>query len=276
MPDVKGQIVRVFGRTASEYESIGPRFFSHFGAGLAGAAAIAPGTRVLDVACGRGAALFPSRRRVGAAGRVVGIDLSAPMLRSLRRDVVARGWTNVELRRMDAERLDLPNSVFDRVLCSFALWFFPLPERALAEFRRVLRPGGKVAIATWASACPFLSWARKTLLPFVPSGADHGLKASRFDRPLRLRRILRAAGFQQIRVLRQTAVFEYADADEWWGSLWSHGMRRFLEQVPAAAREQARAAMDRRLHLLHPRGLRVRFTALYSVGEKPRSGNSRP
>jgi ubiquinone/menaquinone biosynthesis C-methylase UbiE len=58
---------------------------------------------------------------------------------------------------------------FDRGLCSFALWFFPQPHRALHEFFRVLKPGGRVDLTTWAEDCPFLTWCNRELSASIPS-----------------------------------------------------------------------------------------------------------
>jgi len=64
----KEQVVAVFDRAAATYDRVGPRFFSHFGRRLTELAELAPGMRVLDVAAGRGAVLFPAAEKVGAAG----------------------------------------------------------------------------------------------------------------------------------------------------------------------------------------------------------------
>ena len=112
-------------------------------------AALAPGERVLDVACGTGLTAVEAAGAVGPHGNVVGIDLSARMVDAARQRAVERGTANVAFARMDAESLDLPNASFDVVLCELGLMYVPDPARALSEMHRVLRPGGRLVVVVW-------------------------------------------------------------------------------------------------------------------------------
>jgi ubiquinone/menaquinone biosynthesis C-methylase UbiE len=106
------------------------------------------GERVLDVGTGTGIVALHAADAVGAAGRVVGIDLSARMLAVARGKAQSAGVeARLELKRMDAEALELEDRAFDVVLSLFALLHFPAPLAALAEMRRVLRPGGRLVVA---------------------------------------------------------------------------------------------------------------------------------
>ena len=111
---------------------------------LAGAALV-PGERVLDVACGTGIVSVAAAQAVGAHGTVVGIDLSNAMVEAARRVALP----NAAFARMDAEQLEFADAHFDVALCALGLMYLPDPERALAEMRRVLRPGGRIALAVW-------------------------------------------------------------------------------------------------------------------------------
>jgi ubiquinone/menaquinone biosynthesis C-methylase UbiE len=103
---------------------------------------------VLDVAYGRGAVLFPAAERVTLSGDVVGIDLSEEMVRATNAEAQRRGM-DAPARLMEAERLEFAAATFSSVLCGFGLMFFPHLDRALAEFRRVLVPGGRISVSTW-------------------------------------------------------------------------------------------------------------------------------
>jgi len=103
---------------------------------------------VLDVAYGRGGVLFPAAQRVGAAGEVVGIDLSEEMVRAVNVEARQRGQS-LSARVMDGERLEFADARFLPVLCDFGLMFFPHLDQALHEFRRVLEPGGRIGVSTW-------------------------------------------------------------------------------------------------------------------------------
>jgi len=118
-------------------------------AALLAGAALAPGEQVLDVACGTGLVTFAAARAVGPTGRVVGVDLAGRMVAAAGRRADTLGLANVGFARMDAEALALPDASVDAVLCSLGLMYLPEPAQALREMRRVLRPGGRLALAVW-------------------------------------------------------------------------------------------------------------------------------
>ena len=102
---------------------------------------VSPASRssILDLACGPGLFTVPLAQR--AAGQVVGVDLSRPMLRRSRQLLLAQGCKAL-LARASAFRLPFPDSIFDAILCSGALHLFDRPEAALREISRTLRTGG--------------------------------------------------------------------------------------------------------------------------------------
>ena len=106
---------------------------------------LTPGATALDVCCGTGDLALELRRRVGPQGRVVGLDFSAPMLELAERKSAAAG---VAVEWMQGNALDLPfeDETFDAATVGFGVRNVADLERALAELRRVLRPGGRLAI----------------------------------------------------------------------------------------------------------------------------------
>jgi len=118
-------------------------------AALLAAANLAPGERVLDVACGTGLVTFAAARAVGASGHVLGIDVSDGMIVTAARRAASDGCRNVAFARMDAEPLPLANARFDVALCALGLMYLPDPAGALSEMRRVVRPGGRLALLVW-------------------------------------------------------------------------------------------------------------------------------
>src|SRR6188768_1235012 len=105
----KAQVASLFGGLAPEYDAGGN--FAHFGRRLVEIVGVEPGHRVLDVASGRGAVLFPAAERVGAAGEAVGVDLAEGMVRAANEEAERRGLGTL-VRVMDAERLDFPDATF--------------------------------------------------------------------------------------------------------------------------------------------------------------------
>jgi ubiquinone/menaquinone biosynthesis C-methylase UbiE len=109
------------------------------------------GYRVLDVAAGTGGQTLLAARRVGANGSVLATDLSAKML-NLAADAAQRsGLTNVEMRVMDAENLDLEPNSFDAVICRTALMLFSNPPKALAGMRRAMKSRAKASALVFST-----------------------------------------------------------------------------------------------------------------------------
>lgn len=119
-----------------------PALFGPWGPIVCAAAALAPGQAVLDVACGTGALTLAAAEFVGPQGRVAGLDVNPEMLAVARRKSADIDW-----RVGAAERLPFADASFDAVVSQFGLMFFHDRPRALAEMRRVLKPGGRLAVA---------------------------------------------------------------------------------------------------------------------------------
>jgi ubiquinone/menaquinone biosynthesis C-methylase UbiE len=149
---------------AERYEArFVPALFAEWSPRLTEIAGVEAGDHVLDVACGTGIAARTAADIVGTDGRVVGVDLNEAMLA-----VAARVRPELEWRQGDAARLPFSDGEFDAVLCQMALMFFPDRARALREMRRVVRPGGTVAVCVPASLD-----AQPAYGPFVEMAARH-------------------------------------------------------------------------------------------------------
>ena len=109
------------------------------------AARLAPGMRVLDIATGTGIAAEAAAEAVGPSGQVVAADISPAMVERARERL--GGLPNVSFAVEDGQSLSFADGGFDAVLCNVGLMYFPDPARGLAEFRRVLRPGGRAAVS---------------------------------------------------------------------------------------------------------------------------------
>jgi ubiquinone/menaquinone biosynthesis C-methylase UbiE len=256
----KDQIKIQFNAVAADYDS-GPGCFAHFGRRLAEAATIAPGQRVLDVASGRGAVLFPAAEKAGPSGEVVGIDLSDAMARTTNEEAARRGLA-ARVRVMDAEHLDFPSESFDRVLCGFGIMFFPDQVGALAEFRRVLRPGGRLGLSTWRVS------QTSELEPILAGlGAKPPRPPGWITEPEALSQLLTRAGFANVRVAADSHSFRYATIDEYWQQARGTGMRRVLDTLDPAQAERVRAALAKRV-AQRADGFSTSSTALLALAER--------
>jgi ubiquinone/menaquinone biosynthesis C-methylase UbiE len=132
---------RLDTKAAEFYEqNFVPAIFGEWAALLVKAAKVAPGERVLDVACGTGIAARTAADRVGEDRKVSALDLNSSML-----GVARRVRPDIDWNEGDASNLPFDSETFDVVLCQSALMFFPDRLKALQQMRRVLRPGGRVA-----------------------------------------------------------------------------------------------------------------------------------
>ena len=121
---------------------------AQFGALAIEAAAVQPGEVVLDVGCGCGATTEELSSLVGTSGRVVGLDVSAPMLARAKERLSGRP---VELLLGDAATFALPAGSFDVLFSRFGVMFFEAPLAAFTQLRGALKPGGRVAMVVWQS-----------------------------------------------------------------------------------------------------------------------------
>jgi SAM-dependent methyltransferase len=125
------------------------------------ALALQPGERVLELAAGLGEAGMLAAELVAPMGGVIVSDQAEAMLAGARKRAADLGLSNVEFQVLNAEWIDLPLASVDAVLCRWGYMLMADPAAALAETRRVLRPGGRVALAVW-EAIQLNPWA---LLP---------------------------------------------------------------------------------------------------------------
>ena len=269
----------LFGRAAGTYGQVGPQTSSHWGRRIVELARIRSGARVLDVATGRGAALFPAAEAVGAGGRVIGVDLAGPMVERTVADVSEHRVNNAGLCQMDAEELGLVDACFDHVLCGLSLQFFPRVHQALGEFSRVLRPGGGLAVSTPAGGSRteqgdndlLLRYERRSagLRRWRKRGEEQRKRNRTLDTPAALAETLRRAGFANVQVIEEEAEVVFTDEAEYWAWLWSTARRTLLEslepdllgQYKAERLEQLRELRDQDgIHERHkrPTGLAVK------------------
>lgn len=189
-----------------EQELVDP-LFRPFAEDLLDTVAPALGERLLDVACGTGIVARLARRRVGANGRVVGVDVAPPML------AVARSVApEVDWREGDAS-LSLPlvsGEAFDVVTCHQGLQFFADRAAGLREMRSALGSGGRLGVATWLpdEGFPLLRELRRVAERHVGPIVDrrHGLGDAR-----ELEALLRDAGFRDVRSTTATHTVRFED-----------------------------------------------------------------
>jgi ubiquinone/menaquinone biosynthesis C-methylase UbiE len=273
----KARFSGIFDRASATYGQIGPGYFAYFGERLVERAGLAPGMRLLDVACGRGAVLFPAAEAVGETGSIVGIDLSAGMVQATSAEIAERGIRNATVQVMDGEQLTFPAAAFDALTCAFSI-FFMSESAALGEFRRVLRPGGQVAISTWEPAeqssreAARWAWYDDLLKRYLPADPSVPATANSVEMQTRdqLADRLTRAGFEDVVVIRNTATFSYASPEQWWQVRWSIVLRGALEALsPSALAELQAEALTHTRQMQSQGELITELTALFTLAHSP-------
>lgn len=272
---IKAHIGSVFDRIAPSYDQIGPKIFAYFGRRLVRAVGILEGVKILDVASGRGAVLFPAAEAVGLSGSVIGVDLSPGMVEQTTAEIKTRNIHNALVMQMDAECLDFPNNSFDVILCGFSIFFFPRPLRALGEFRRVLKSGGILGLTTFKEFFTGeWAWFSELLEAYAPVEEDmdevNSTEEPDFQTSQGLAKILSSAGFADIHMLSETKTFYFQDEEEWWTYLWSIWMRDFLEGLektagPGKVKEFQQEAYRNLEQLKTEKGIPQKFPVLITV-----------
>lgn len=273
--EIKKNITDLFNKVSTVFDSNGPRYFSYFGGKLVEFAGVKEGQRVLDVASGKGASLFVLEERVGANGKVIGIDIAEAMVKETNLEVQRRAMKNVEVVVMDAEKLDFTNETFDHVLCGFGVFFFPNYKVALNEFMRVLKQGGRFSFTTFLrKSDEKFSWFQELVEKYLPAFEDEldeyqEEESPEFHTEEGLNKILKEAGFKNIQVIVEEKVFVYKDEQEWWDKLWTHGAVGTLEKIPEHKMGDFKTEVFEKLkEIKGEEGIAATIYVLYAFGEK--------
>lgn len=210
-----------------------------------------PGERLLDVGCGCGDTALTLARAVGASGRVLGVDISAPMLARARERAAAAGLRNVTFELADAQGHAFPAGAFDGLFSRFGVMFFEAPAAAFSNLVRALRPAGRVTFACWqpVSANLWVSLpmaALASVLPLPPPPPPGAPGPFAFGEPERVRGILGEGGLTDVAFRNEQLPMTFSDVDEASAFLTDMGpASRAVREAGGgdALREKAQAAI---------------------------------
>jgi ubiquinone/menaquinone biosynthesis C-methylase UbiE len=212
-----------------------------------------PGHRVLELAAGPGDTGLLAAELVAPGGTVIVTDGVQPMVEIARARAAELGIGNAEFRTMNAEWIDLPTASLDAVIARWGYMLLADPATALSETRRVLRPGGRVALSAWTDPADN-PWAAVPHAQLVAMGAiappdpdEPNMFA--FRDPATITGLLEDAGFTDIVVEQLDLVWNYDDLDAWWDVQLdiSTSLARGVGALTPARRDDLRDAIDAQL-----------------------------
>ncbi|PZG21030.1 class I SAM-dependent methyltransferase [Nonomuraea aridisoli] len=241
-----------FDSAAAEYTEVSPLLWDRIGEATVAAARIQPGERVLDVCCGAGASAVPAARATGPRGEVDAIDLAAELLAHGRRRSMLEGLDNVRFMQGDATAWEPHEGhLYDVVQCVHGVFLLPDMDPPVSRLAGLLRPGGRLVIASWAEGAmedfgrlftEAVERVRDTEIGPPPSKQA----VARIDTEDKLATWLAARGVARVTVIRAPLHIPLNPMLAWRIALGS-GFRGLLTDLEAPVVEQVRTTFQRLL-----------------------------
>ncbi|MEV0611978.1 class I SAM-dependent methyltransferase [Nonomuraea sp. NPDC050404] len=259
----------VFDSAATEYAEVSPQLWDRIGEATVATAGVQAGERVLDVCCGAGASAVPAAKAAGPRGHVDAIDLAGELLAHGRRRAASQGLANVRFVQADATTWE--DEPYDVVQCVHGVFFLPDMDAAVSRLAGLLRPGGRLAVTTWARGAMegfgrlfAEAAARVRGTPTAPPSSRRS--ASRIDTEEELGAWLTGLGLRRATVARAPLHIPL-DAGLAWRVALGSGFRGMLTGLDEPSVERVRTTFA---HLLGERGMtELDATSLIAVGMRP-------
>jgi len=264
------RVARAYGCAADHYCLPALGFWDRFGAETVSRLRLTAGLAVLDLCCGAGASAVPAAHAVGPGGRVLGIDVAEPLLELARAKAVREGLVNIEFRRGDAIRTELPDGCFDAVVCVFGVFFAPDMPAFVAEMWRLVRPGGLLAVTTWGPGwCEPAStvfWERVRAVE--PSLFKAFNPWDEITTPVALQDLFSRAGVEHSAVIAASGEHHLANPDRFWDVVLGSGYRATVDALDQEQRDLVRGQV---LGELRSRGVTaLRTDVVFGTAQRPK------
>jgi ubiquinone/menaquinone biosynthesis C-methylase UbiE len=253
-PDQARESLRQWSMVAPRWEASRERLFQNLRAvseWLVDHVRPEAGHTILELTAGPGETGFLAASRLGPSGRLISSDFAPAMVEAARRGAATRGLDNVDCRVIDATDIDLPDDSVDGVLSRFGLMLVPAQEQAMREIRRVLRPDGRFAYATWGppERNPWLVQMVAALLqngwppPGDPAAPGGVFSLATGDRN---RELAAGAGFADVTVEELEGVMRFEDSDDYWTLSTSVAgpVAEFVASISDGQLDAVRATLD--------------------------------
>ncbi len=233
-----------YDAASDHYDDPALSFWDRTGARTIERLGLAPGSSVLDVCCGAGASALAAARRVGPAGKIVGVDLAERLLARARAKAEREGLRQAEFRRGDLLALDDAGGPFDAVVCVFGIFFVSDMPAALRSLHARVRAGGTLAVTTWG---PGVFEPANSIFWEAVRREDATLfKAynpwDRISEPGPLLALFAEAGIPGATAESEAVDHPLGAPEDFWTIVLGSGYRGTVERLEPTARERVRAA----------------------------------
>ena len=269
----KQKVANVYNLASDGYDKPALRFFPLVAERLVELAQAREGQSVLDAGTGTGVAAFAAARKIGRSGKVVGVDIGGQILEQALQKPDTDKDAPVSFLLGDMEHLKFPNETFDVVLSASSLFFLPDMVAGLKEWRRVLTPGGCVAVSGYGESA-----FRPMSDLFEARIRSYGVKLAAPTRPFSWQRLtepekclalFREAGLARIEVFSEQLGYQLKDANEWWDVVWNSGFRGPVSQLAPENLEQFKAEhLAEVSRLATSKGIWLDVASIFAIGYK--------
>jgi ubiquinone/menaquinone biosynthesis C-methylase UbiE len=226
----KQKVMASFDMASEGYDCPSLRFFAESAAWLINKMQLKGNENLLDIATGTGHVAIAAARELGN-GNVTGIDLSEKMLRRAVNKANEMNLRNVIFRQCDIENMGFDDNTFDAACCAFGLFFLPNMENGLKCISKVLKPGGKLAVTSFAPS--LMMPLRRMLFDRIKGYGVEEPKLSwmLLDTPEKINALMKRAGYVDIRIQSKQMGYYLKNSLEWRDVLWNSGYRGLLSQL---------------------------------------------
>ena len=258
-----------WGRIAEKFDLWLP-YIAPVGEAMLKVLPVAPGDKLLDVACGTGEpALTLAGRNPHAS--ITAIDAAPPMVEVAQRKAHEAKLANITFEAMPAEHMRFADASFDGLCCRFGVMLFEDSEAGLSEMRRVLKPGGNFVLAVWSTpeTMTTMHWAHRAFAGRIPEEQYPAVdKISSLGQPGLLEAMLEKAGFDAFVVESRTFHYRFESFDTYWDLVEASDiLKQQFDALPEGGRREVRdevAAFAREFH--GPDGLTIPHDYLLAFG----------
>ena len=234
------EIAATYGAAADAFDLPALSFWDRIGQRTVERSGLTPGAMVLDVCCGSGGSALHAARAVAPGGRVIGVDLAAPLLALARAKAQAEGLRNAEFRQADFDQVYFRPDSFHAVLCCFGVFFFPDMAASVAKMLRFVRPGGTLAVTVWGQGSlePLHSTFWDAMRQVRPDLDKKVHTRDKLSDPAALRELFPFP----VEIEEEDGSQPIADPADWWTIAMGSGYRGTIDLLTPDEREHVQAA----------------------------------